>query len=802
MGKVEEVSLIEMYQRDMTIYKITVNGKRMAPDYRDGLIEVVRRFLDVMCNDESKARNNYVKSGAITGTTMKKSHPHSTTSIYGAIASSTQWYKIYMPLVTNEANFGNFQGAGPAAERYTEIKLSDFCKEYVLKELMEIKEVSDWYDTYIGDKEPVFLPTRVPLLLINGNFGLGVGTVAQLPPHNINEVIDETIKVIDDPNHKVTLIPDQCMPCEIIENNWTNICNLGDGNFKVRGIIQIKDYEGVPHPRRRGEMLVDKKYDGCKTLVIRSLPDLVTLDSVTDKVEELMKDGALPQIIDSIPASTEFQPNHIFVLKKGVDPEYVRSMIYSKTQMQKTAIIKFLAMDGTELTRFSYTSYIQAWLEFRKMTKFRLYCNKLQKSKTRYHQIEAYIKALESGKIDEIIDKIKKRKTTDDNELIEYLIKTLKITDLQASYIINAGIKTLSLGYLDKYKKEFSKLKEEENCYMSIITNDTLIINEIRQELLECKQKYGSPRRCKVIKDPTTGDIPSGEFKIVITEAGFIKKLLPTDKPTIFRGDRPKFILKGDNRENLILCNEQGRVFKLPINKVPLSSNNSLGYDLRIMLKNNTSQIVKMLYEPKLVELAKKKNKHFFVVLTEKNNIKKIDIEDILVALPSGIIYTKLQSGDKVIDANIVPDVLDIIIYSNKKALRCSMKDIPHYRKNALGVNAMDTDEPIDGFSVVYPDATDIIVITNSGRANVFNINALPTTARYKKGNRVINLGENDYIRYIFGVDSNTTLKVVTANDTKMINVSDIPSSSSASKGTKLISTKGDTIIKVEAFKK
>lgn len=180
MGKVEEVSLLEMYERDMTVYKITVNGKRMSPDYRDGLTEVVRRVLDVMCNDESKARNNYVKSGAITGTTMKKSHPHSTTSIYGAITTTTQWYKIYIPLIKNESNFGNFQGAGPAAERYTEIKLSDFCKDYVLKELMEVKEVSDWYDTYIGEKEPAFLPTRIPLLLVNGNFGLGIGTVSQL----------------------------------------------------------------------------------------------------------------------------------------------------------------------------------------------------------------------------------------------------------------------------------------------------------------------------------------------------------------------------------------------------------------------------------------------------------------------------------------------------------------------------------------------------------------------------------------------------------------------------------------------
>jgi DNA gyrase subunit A len=801
MEKVIQQNIVDMYNNDMTIYKIATIRKRVVPDYRDGQKEVSRRILDVMANDESRSINNPVKSAKIVGTTMGKSHPHGNTSIYDKIKNMVNWFDVNLPLIDSESNFGNFQGDGQAADRYTEIKLSKFSKDYIIKDMLEVKQVTNWNQTYNGiDYEPEYLPVKVPLLLINGNFGIAVGLQSYIPPHPVNEVIDATLKLMDDPNAEIILVPEQNMPCQIIDTDWKSICNTGNGKFIVRGNIIIDEYRGAKDPRdKKGKkMLIDKRYVGCQTLVIRSLPDMVSLNSIEEDIEKLMKEGAIPQIIDSIPDSDEFQPNHIFVLKKGSDPNYVREFIYSKTQMQKTFSVNMEAMNGIELLRFSYKSYLEAWIDFAKIIKLRYYCNKLQKAKTNLHEKEAYIKAYRSGMIDEIISMIRKKKTTDDNELMEFLIKKLDITDLQAHYIMNSGLKNLSEGYVEKFEQEAIELIGKINTYMNFITNEQLMINEIKQDLLNCKTEHGSKRRSVVIKSAADSDIPAGEFKIVITENNFIKKIVATDNAIAIRGDKPKFTIKLDNRDSLYLFNEQGKVFKYPVHKIPLTDKTNSGFDLRMIIKNNTSSIIKIMSEEKLTKLSKKTNKYFVVILTQGNMVKKIDITDILSAVPSGIIYTKLKDDDVVKDVQIIPESLDIIIYSDRKALRCPMNQIPHYKKMTIGVNAMDTKDMIDGMSAIYPDATDIVVVTASGKVNRFDVTGLEQSSRYKAGSSVIKLGNGDKILSIFGAKPSDILRVVTANNVFKHNINEIPYATSVSTGTKLIPLKGDNIVKCD----
>lgn len=805
MEQIIQQNIVDMYNNDMTIYKIATIRKRVTPDYRDGQKEVSRRILDVMANDESRSINNFVKSAKIVGTTMGKSHPHGNTSIYDKIKNMVNWFDVNVPLIYSESNFGNFQGDGQAADRYTEIKLSKFAKNYIIKDMLEVKQVTNWNQTYNGiDMEPEYLPVKVPLLLINGNFGIAVGLQSYIPPHPVNEVIDATLKLLDNPNAPVVLIPDQNMPCQIIDTDWKSISNTGNGKFMVRGNIEIQEYVGAKDPRdKKGKkMLVDKRYLGCQTLVIRSLPDMVSLNSIEEKIENLMKEGAIPQIIDSIPDSDEFQPNHIFVLKRGSDPNYVREFIYSKTEMQKTFSINMEAMNGIELLRFSYKSYLEAWIDFAKIIKLRYYCNKLQKAKTNLHEKEAYIKAYRSGQIDDIINTIRRRKGTDDNELIEYLIKKLDITDLQAHYIINSGLKNLSEGYVEKFEKEAAELQAEINKFMAFITTDELMIQEIREDLLRCKAEHGCKRRSVVIKSVSDSDIPAGEFKIVITENNFIKKIVVNDNAIAVKGDKPKFTIKLDNRDSLFLFNEQGKVFKYPVHKIPLTDKGNSGFDLRMIIKNNTSPIVKIMGEEKLTELSKKSNKYFVVILTSLNTIKKIDISDILSAIPSGIIYTKLKDEDVVKDVQVIPEALDIIIYSDRKALRCPMAQIPHYKKMAVGVNAMDTKDIIDGMSAIYPNATDIVVITASGKVNRFDKTGLEQSSRYKAGSSVIKLEKGDKILSIFGAKPSDILRVVTANNIFKHTVNEIPYSTSVSTGTKLIPLKGDNIVKCDIISK
>ena len=778
---------LTLYKEDMFRYGIETNRRRSVADVRDGLKLVQRRVLDVMYINEPCA-TKYVKTAAVVGTVMKKSHPHGDASIKDAIKPMVNPWEINMPLVDTMSNFGSVQGKGAAAPRYTEIKLSDFSLDCVIADMRKSRDVVDWVDTYdYRDKEPEYFPAAVPLLLINGTYGLGVGLRAEIPKHNINEVIDATINLIHDPSAPVVLIPDHCMPCEIVEANWKKISNTGHGNYKVRGIIDIES---------KGET---------SNLIIRSVPDRVYFDrgmpekgGVKYKILDMIKDGKLPQITMVEDQSEDGVMKYVIKLRKGSDPNYVRDMIYKHTQMEGTYTVNFEVLNGIEPLRMSYKSYLQFFIEQRMVIKFRMYANRLQEVNTRYHKIKSYVEVLESNVLDQILTVIKKQKEINDDNLVETLIKKFGLTDIQASFIINSTYKTRSKGYIDAYKKEMADLAKKLDQYTFMITHDEEIINEIVQELQQFKKKYGKPRNCCVVKKNDINHIPEGTFNVVITENNYIRKLSPSDNILTIKMDNPKHIIKVDNTENILIFTTGGKVFNIPVHKIPITERNNAGTDIRILAKGLTSEIIKVMYLPDVKELANKVNeKYFMTVLTEGNTIKKLNLEDFLNVPPSGILYTKLNNGDKVVGVRIVEDKSNIVIYSDRKALCVPVSQIPHYKRNSLGVAAMDTKDRVDGFAPVELDNTDVVVITHGGRMNKFSIAGLHISDRYRAGNNVIKLGKADSIHSIYCVNDKNIIKVTTKTDKIEIPVSQLQRGSSISSGEKVLN-KNDVIIKTE----
>ena len=779
---------LSLYKEDMFRYGIETNRRRSIVDARDGLKLVQRRILDVMYTNEPCA-TKYVKTAAVVGTTMKKSHPHGDASIKDAIKPMVNWWEIGVPLIDTKSNFGSMQGDGAAAPRYTEIKLSDFCLDCVIGDLRKSKDVVDWVDTFdYRDKEPEYLPVAVPLLLINGTYGLGVGLRAEIPKHNINEVIDATINLIKDPSAPVVLVPDHCMPCDIVEANWKKISNTGHGNYKVRGIIDI-----------------EQKGDDSR-LIIRSVPDRVYFDKgrpenggVKNKILDMVKEGKLPQITAIEEHSYDKDMKIIIKLKKGSDPNYVRDIIYKNTQMEGTYTVNFEVLNGIEPLRMSYKSYLQFFIEQRMIIKFRMYANRLQEVHTRYHKLHSYVEVLESNVLDQILNVIKKQKEINDDNLVETLIKKFGLTDIQASFIINSTYKTRSIAYINAYKKEMEDLSKKMDHYTYMITHDDKIVEEIIQELQDFKKKYGRPRTCKVVKKKDINQIPEGVFNVVITENNYIRKLSISDNILSVKGDNPQHIIQVDNTENILIFTTGGKVFNLPVHKIPITERNNSGTDIRILVKGLTSEIVKVIYAPKVKELANKVNeKYFMTVLTERNTIKKLNLEDFLNVPPSGILFTKLNSGDKVISVAMVEDKSNVVIYSDRKALCIPVSQIPHYKRNSLGVAAMDTKEKIDGFVPVELDNTDVVVITESGKMNKFSITGLHISDRYKAGSNVIKLGKSDSIHSIHCVNDKDIIKVTTRTDKIEIPVSQLQRASSISSGEKVLNLKNDMIIKTE----
>lgn len=787
MSNIIENNVLDQYKKDGIEYALFVNRRRMVPDRKDGLKTIHRRILDVMYNHE-RCINRTVKSASVVGSIMKINHPHGDVAIYDSIKPLTNWFQIKYPLIDNQGNFGNPQGDNASAQRYTEIKLSQFALDCVIAEMKDTKSVVDWIPTYDGQHlEPEFLPVAVPLLLINGAFGIGYGLRTEIPSHNLNEVIDATIKLMHNPDAQVVLIPDHCMPCEIFDTNWKAICNKGQGTYKIRGIIDIIEFN--KHP----------------ALVIRSLPDRTFLDTTVSSINKMIQNKELVQIVDLIDHSyTDKKTNkdvleYIIVLRKGSDANYVRDVIYKKTSIMQTCRINFEVLDGINPMRMSYKAYLQSFIEFRKITKFRMYANKLQEVQTKYHEMQTYIKVLQSGEIDNIINMVRNQKEINDNANIEYLVSKLGVTDLQAKFVLNTDIRKLSVGYLNKYIEESNRLQGIINEYMNKILDEDVIEREIEEELLHFKQKYGKPRTCKVINEKDVSDIPKGEFKIIVTNNNFLKKVPLTDPIGALKGDSVKTIINVENTENILLFDEQGKVFKLPVHRIPLSDRSSSGVDIRLIIKNLTSNIATVMYEPKLKEVSTKLKKHFIVTLTNEGNIKRLDIEDFLSVPPSGILYVKLDKTDFVKDICIVPDGHDIIVYSKSKALRFNISEVPHQKRNTKGSRAMTTDF-VDGLSLIKSSTTHVVVVTKSGRVNKFDVAALPLSVRGKSGSKVIKLGKDDEIQSIFGVNDTDILRIITTNGSYDIPVTEIQNGSSISAGNKM--TPGREIVIKSYIKK
>lgn len=775
----------DQYITDLAIYTLAVNLVRALPDVRDGFKPASRRIIYASFADERAIYPKKVKSQKLDGDVMGNYHPHGNT--YQTFKTLINAFEAKVPIMSGQGSFGTIAGDPPSAARYTECGLSPFGLDCIIGALASNKEVVDWNPTYTNERlEPQYLPVKVPILLVNGILGgIGTGVKADLPTHNLSEVIDATLKLIANPKADVVLIPDHCLPCDIIDTDWKNICNKGQGSYRARATMEVH-YDSKDFP----------------WITITSLPAYGTT-AVEKKIQEGIASGKFPQIIDVWDNSSKTDVKIDIKLKKGVDINFVKEALYKYTPCEQSFRVNFEVVLGTELIRLSYKEYLNLFIDFAINNKIKEYSSRHYVCSTRIHRLDAFIKIVGSADIDKIIHLIKNRKETADNELIELLISKYKLTDVQASYIINAQLKQLSKGNLARYKEEFNKLLVEEKWLEDRISNDQLILADVREELLAIKAKYGTKRICNVIKVSNLGNIPDGNFKIIITENNYIRKIGENDIVTVVKGDRPKFVENVSNLENLLLFSTKGRVFKLPIHKIPIIAKSDPGIDIKTVIKGLTSDIVQVIYEPKIVELSKLKTNIYMAILSKNNSLKKLTIQDFLNVPPSGITYSKINPDDDIVSVEIVSDNVDIIMYSDSKALRISSKDISLLKRNAIGTLGMGGNHgPMEGIGTIFLDKNNptkyIIVVTESGKVNKFLVTGFTRSQRNKAGNKVIDLGKNDKIHSLYGATDSYILSITTTSGTMDIPVKDIALGSSVGKGIKMISTKSDTIISVE----
>ena len=778
---IESVSS-NQFKDDYLRYGIYILYRRVLSDYKDGLKPVQRRIIWAMYRN-TKAITSTVKSAAVVGDVLKLYHPHSDASVYSTISPLANWFECKVPLISPKGNFGTFQGDPMAAQRYTECKLSKFCMDVVLDDMVDADEAVDWEDNYNNTtKEPAYLPVKVPLLLVNGSFGIGLGMRAEIPSHNLTEVIDATLMLMDNPNADVVLVPDHCMPCDIISTDFAKISRAGFGHYKVRAKIDIEDYKGR------------------KALIIKSIPNMTYLNSITDKIESLISSKKIIQIEATFDESDVDNMRYVIVLKPGADPNYVREVLYKNTNLEQTIRVNFETLNGFNPLRLSYKSYLLSFIDFRKMTKFRVYSNRLQNVQTRIHEREAFIKVLESGEIDNIIAMIKKRTEVNDNELVEYLIRKLKITDLQAGYIINADLKRLSIGYLNKYKQEAVELEARKQDLLARIMSDKIIENDIRQELIEIRKKYGKPRTCRIISADEASEIPKGEMVVAITERNFVKKVPANTSLGSFRNDAIKSIVHLDNTDSLLAFDEVGKVFKIPVHKIPFTDKNSNGIDVRFLNKSLTANICTVIPESIAKALAEKgchNNKHYLVTLSKSGLIKRMDLDDFCTVPPSGILYAKLDQGDTIKDIIIAHSSFNLVVYADRKATIMNVNDVSYLKRNTKGSKAISGVTEVDGMCVIHNNCTDIVVFTETGKVNRISlIQGIPNTGKGKSGSNLIKLSAGDRIVGVVSGNESDFIHVKCTSTDAVLQIANLKIGSSISTGDKVLNTRGNKIIR------
>lgn len=766
------VGVRKAYMQDMGNYSMYVWYNRCTPSIIDGLKPVQRRSIYAFFILNCLSKNSKKKSARVVGEIMGRFHPHGDSSIYGAFPMLTNSWECKMPLICYDSNSGSIQGGDQAAMRYTESFASEFCIDAVLRDLMDNRNVVDYVQTYSlgSDKEPKVLPVKLPLLLVNGTFGIAIGERVEVPKHALNDVIDATLLLLSNPDAPFMLIPDQCQPCEIIDNDWQAISDTGAGRFVVRAII-------------------DKitRDDGRFELAIRSTPDQVKMTNVIEKINDMVKNNVI-QIDDIIDLSGNEYLDIRLILRKGSDPDYVKGILYKNTQLQDTKTVNTVVMtEERTIMRASYREVILANITFRRKCIYRNYTDRLKKIQTKIHPLELYILILESGKIDEIIAKIRKNKSKEDNEIIEWLIKTLSVTDIQAKFIANVNIKDLALGKLPGYKKAVKDLKVQEEECIKVITTPELIDKIIKDDLLFLRKKYNQPRLSKIISKAASENIPAGTFRIILTEGGFVRKLNLNEPIRAVRGDNIKFITVADNDKDIMLFDDKGWCFKMPVSKIPMTEKGGVGTDIRLINKKINANIISVMYNETLKKLDAGKTKYYIAVVSNFGIAKKIDIGDIINAPVTGIVYgNNLAEGDIINSVLIVNNSTDLVIYTKNKALRVSVKDIPNLRRTAQGSRTINSSEPIDGVSLITSETHDIIVATTKGKFNRFSPAGLAVSSRGRAGSNVIKLGKGDSIKAIFSYPIEYALTVLTSNGVMNINPSDIPMGSSVSSGVKL----------------
>ena len=754
IGNVEPREIVDEMKESYLDYAMSVIVMRALPDVRDGSKPVHRRILYAMSELGLRHNVKFLKCARIVGDVLGKYHPHGDMAVYDALARMAQDFSLRYPLVDGQGNFGSVDGDSPAAMRYTEARMTAVAEEM----LFDIeKETVDFVDNYDGTrKEPKVLPARVPQLLLNGQTGIAVGMATNIPPHNLGELVDATIHLIDHPKADVTALlefvkgPD--FPTGGIVYNQDDIVTVystGRGPLTVRGKAEIAETKSGHHQ-----------------IIISEIPFQVNKSSLIEKMADLVREKTIEGIRDIRDESDKDGLRIAIDLKNDAFPQKILNKLYKLTDLQKAFHCNILALvDGIQPTVLSLKAVLEYFIAHRREVVERRTSYDLGKAKDRAHILEGLKKALDH--IDRIIATIKKSASKEDAHV--QLVRAFALTEIQATAILEMKLQTLAGLERKKIEDELEEKKKLIAYLSGLLKDPKKILGVVKKELEEIKEKYADVRRTKIIKGKVSEFkeedlIPDEETMIALSYGGYIKRVNPAMYRTQRRGgkgiigmetkeeDVVEHLLSTNAHANILFFTNRGKVFQTKVYEVPEASRVSKGKAIANILDIQQQDTVTALVP--LKEMLGKKGKgdaasDIHLIMATKNGIiKKVKASEFITVRSTGVQAITLKGSDMLKWVRISHGGDEIILLTkNGKAIRFHEKNVRAMGRTAGGVRAItlkggDEVVGVDVIPAGRASEFELLVISENGLGKKTALDEYRAQGRGGQGIKTYNVSE------------------------------------------------------------
>ena len=784
-GKYIHVDINSEMKKCYIDYAMSVIVGRALPDVRDGLKPVHRRILYSMQELGLEPQKGYRKCARIVGEVLGKYHPHGDSSVYDALVRMAQDFSLRYTLVDGHGNFGSVDGDSAAAMRYTEAKMNKIAVE-MLRDIR--KETVDFMPNFDGEeKEPVVLPSRYPNLLVNGSSGIAVGMATNIPPHNLGEIIDGTIMLIDNPETTVlelmTAIQGPDFPTGAIVMGKAGIraaYETGKGKIVVRAKTEIEEENG----RNR--------------IVVTEIPYQVNKAKLIENIADLVKDKKITGISDLRDESDREGMRVVVEIRRDVNPNIVLNKLYKHTQLQDTFGVNMLALVKNEPKVMSLLEILTNYLDHQKDVVTRRTKYDLNKAEERAHILKGLLIALDN--IDEVIKIIRGSKNVADAK--EQLIVRFSLTEVQAQAIVDMRLRALTGLEREKLENEYNELMAKIAEYKAILADEKLLLGVIKKEIIEISNKYGEERRTSFEYDEseiTMEDlIPNENTVIAKTSLGYIKRMTVDNFKSQNRGGRGITGMKtieDDYIEDLLMCQTHqkilfftnyGRVYMMKAYEIPEGSRNSRGVAIINLLQLNPGEKISAI----IPFMGMEENKNLFMV-TKNGIVKKTRVTEFKNIHKNGLKAINIREEDELIEVKTTDSSSEIFLVTKYgMCIRFKETNVRETGRSSMGVIGMTLDDGDEVVGMQLDSQGDsLLIVSEKGYGKRSTLDQFRLQHRGGKGLRCYKIMEKT--GYIIGVkavtDENEIMMITSGGIIIQIRMNDIRNLGRITSGVKLI---------------